>query len=87
MIRPDCHIVFDFTHRHLGRTGEQTRQLAWLIGNEMLYKDEPHAGILRQMTQQLRKLFQAARRSPDTDNGKSNLRDVLRIGWRSGKGF
>jgi hypothetical protein len=69
VIRLDPHAVLHFDDRHGCRAGDQLGEHAFVFGIEMLNEDESHSGVGREMGEQFGEGFQAARRSPNGDNG------------------
>ena len=72
MVRLDRHVVADLTDRHLSRPGEELSQCAGMPRVQMLHQHKSHAGIGRQMLQQVRAGLQASSRSTYADDRKSD---------------
>ena len=53
------------------------RKRALMLRIQMLHKHEGHAGVRRQMLQQILKRFKATRRCADSDDGKSGLETLI----------
>ncbi|MGB7760162.1 MAG: hypothetical protein WBL61_10045 [Bryobacteraceae bacterium] len=53
-------LAFHFRDGHFARFGKQLRQMALMAWIEMLNQHERHAGIVRQMAEQLRERLQSA---------------------------
>ena len=60
MIGLDASLAFHFRDRHFACLGKQLRQMALVIRIEVLNQHECHAGIVRQMAEQLRECLQSA---------------------------
>ena len=69
MIGLNASLAFHFGDGHLAFFGKQLRQMALVLGIEVLNQHECHAGIVRQMAEQLRECLQSAGGGAYADNG------------------
>ncbi len=77
-------LAFHLGNRHFGCFGKQLRQMALVTRIEMLNQHECHAGIVRQMREQLREGLQAACGGSHTNNAESTGFALLLGGRRGG---
>ena len=68
MIGLDASLALHFRDRHLAFFGKQLRQMALVLRIEVLNQHECHAGIVRQMAEQLRECLQSAGGSSYANN-------------------
>ena len=69
MIGLGASLAFHFRDRHFACLGKQLRQMALVTRIEVLNQHECHAGIVRQMAEQLRECLQSAGGGSYADNG------------------
>ena len=70
VIRLDAQIVRDLAHRHDRGAREQLGQRTFVQRVKVLHQDEGHAGVHRQMREQLGESLQATGRGADADDRK-----------------
>jgi len=68
VIGPDLDSFSDLGYGNFGGARKNFFQRAVVTGIEMLQKDKSHAGGFREIGQQGRESFEAARRGTDTDD-------------------
>ncbi len=68
MVGLRASLAFHFGNRHFARLGKQFRQMALVTRIQVLNQHECHAGIGRQMTEQLRECLQSAGGGAYADN-------------------
>ncbi len=68
MIGLGAGLAFHFRDRHFAGFGKQLRQMALVRRIQVLNQYECHAGIVRQVTQQLRECLQTTRGSSYANN-------------------
>ena len=68
MIGLGASLAFHFGDRHFAGFGKQLRQVALVVRIEVLNQHEGHAGIVRQMAEQLRECLQSAGGGSYADN-------------------
>src|SRR5579872_1353041 len=73
-----CH----FANRHAAFLGKQFREMAVVLGIQVLKQHECHAGIVRQVVEQLRECFQTAGGGAHTDNSGATAFDGFLDGSR-----
>ena len=71
VIGPDAQIVGGFSHRQGGDAGEKSSESTFMLRIEVLHQHKAHAGIRRQMLQQLGKGFETARGGANADDGET----------------
>jgi hypothetical protein len=73
------HAIGHFDNRYRRLAAPQLREVAGLLGVQVLHENERHARFCRQVGQQLRKGFQPAGGRADADNRKQvHLHPALR---------
>ena len=68
MIGLGARVALYLGDRHLTHLGKQLSQMAIVLRVKMLNQYECHAGVVRQMAEQLRECFQSTGGGPYTDN-------------------
>lgn len=81
MISLGASFTFHFRDGHFACSGKQLRQMALLLGIEVLNQHECHAGIVRQMAEQLRECLQSAGGGAYADNGRGTAFGPFLGGW------
>jgi hypothetical protein len=63
-----AHVALNLSDRHLAYLGKQLSQMAIVLRVKMLNQYECHAGVVRQMAEQLRECIQSTCGGPNTDD-------------------
>jgi hypothetical protein len=71
MIRFDANSVLHLEHRHGRRARKDLRQMALMVGIQVLHQDESHPRARRQRFQKLDCGFQSARRRANAGDGEA----------------
>jgi hypothetical protein len=67
----DPEVIGDLPNWYRGGAGQELRQGAFVLGIEVLNKNESEPGVVRDMLEQLRECFEAPRGSAHANNRKS----------------
>ena len=82
MVGPDASFALDLRDRHFAGFGKQLSQMALVTRIEVLNQHECHAGIGRQMAEQLGECLQSSGGgSHANDQGECTGRLAFRDGW------